>query len=1525
MSRRHPIRRYRPGLDEDQTRDAMKVLEKFVRKKYRNSVLVGTNDYDLNSSELLTPQPSSRPASGIQFPQFPSRQFTFDQSTVGQESRPPLVSTYTFDFTEHSVKDEIRFDKDNETKAAYISRVLRYFYEYLGLKHLALILILIFYALVGGFIFMVIELPAQQQADSDFIKDSKQRHSHLASFLLQSLYTSGCLKELRSKHDSETQIVHENSLCALTLRPLLKSYDESVRKALAPQIQWKWDYWNSVYYAGTIFTTIGYGNITCRTPVGRFVTILYALFGIPMMLAVLNVIGKALFGQAQTSYIFVRRLFRRRLRHLKRSRDMERSGTIETMTTDDTQGMKQNPVEDLSHVDETGLFETFPMSLAILLVFLYMFLCSFVFSIWEQWDFFTAVYFSFISMSTVGFGDVIPGHPRYACVFFAFYFVGLALFSMCYAIIQVRWENQYMWALQLIDQEHQDLIDHQEPTQEHEKEEKEQKSAVDNSSSIRWRSPHHENSDSDGEHIEELSSTDRNRCSTVLLDSKDLPVVPPPVLGVFLSRSISTRQKSTLTRSESALSRRVSRYSRNRKESPDSGGKPGTVAPGRTGLQESCRLPKRKRTRMAICTYNARTLASEAAIEDLMMQAKKIKYDVIGLTETRRRHPLNAVYETGEELFLGTCDSRGVGGVGVLVNTSMAKNIDSFEQLTTRIGRLRMRRCGPIPALTIFVVYAPTSSYEEEEVEAFYMDLEKFYQEDHAFYKVIVGDFNAKVGPRRTPEELHIGTHGLQWNDQGERLSEFIMTTKTIHGNSQFQKPSSLRWTWESPGGGYRNEIDHIIVNKRFCLTDVGVVPKFYTGSDHRLLRGRFSFTRRAEKAAKFRERNPRTTINWDLFATLAGFWEDSAMDNIDEEYDRLVEHLHDCAKKAESFKTTKSHVHLPPHYLREDGQVIPEVLPSEIRHAIMSVRNRTAPGPDRIRPEHLKSLPPVLINTLARLFTRYLSECKVPKQWKTSKTVLLYKREIHMTSATIAQSAYCPSSTSSLQDTIDHIHTVSKLIEVSREYKMPLCLTFIDLKKAFDSVETEAVVEALDNQGVPTLEYKATLENAVRKLEWDDMGVKVDGRQLHHLRFADDIVLVTPSISQAERMLTEFDETCGCIGLQLNLQKTIFMRNGWVSDAPFTLNGTNISECTSYVYLGRELNMMNDLTPELGRRRRAAWGAYKSIEDVVKKTRNTRLRAHLFNTTVLPALTYASETWAFRKQEENAVSVIERAIERVMLGVSRFTQVRDGIRSSLLRQRSKIRDAAAFAKESKIRWAGHVMRFDDNRWTRAVSDWVPRDIKRTTGRPPTRWSDFFTKSLKEKYDALRVPRERRNHWATLARDRDKWKNHWRPLDQFEDQRESRSFFSSTNSENLSPVENKSPWLSVSTDQFISPGPSGPRSTSSAASLSQRGVHGHKLSAINEVSDEDTLQSRRGSVMRKLQRYDAVEVETPLIERINIETESLEKLWPTDSPETTSLSPPEDDFGSDPSPESNRSLNPAKIDSSRDKATPSNR
>ncbi|VDP06458.1 unnamed protein product [Heligmosomoides polygyrus] len=68
------------------------------------------------------------------------------------------------------------------------------------------------------------------------------------------------------------------------------------------------------------------------------------------------------------------------------------------------------------------------------------------------------------------------------------------------------------------------------------------------------------------------------------------------------------------------------------------------------------------------------------------------------------------------------------------------------------------------------------------------------------------------------------------------------MSTKTIHGNSQFQKPPYLRCTWESPDLQFHNEIDHIF-NRKYCLTDVSVIPKFY--------KKKLYLTRKSEPCAK--------------------------------------------------------------------------------------------------------------------------------------------------------------------------------------------------------------------------------------------------------------------------------------------------------------------------------------------------------------------------------------------------------------------------------------------------------------------------------------------------------------------------------------------------------------------------------------------------------------------------------------------------------------------------------------------------
>ncbi|VDM57726.1 unnamed protein product [Angiostrongylus costaricensis] len=79
--------------------------------------------------------------------------------------------------------------------------------------------------------------------------------------------------------------------------------------------------------------------------------------------------------------------------------------------------------------------------------------------------------------------------------------------------------------------------------------------------------------------------------------------------------------------------------------------------------------------KVKICTYNACTLVSESSIEDLIMRARRTRYGAIRLAEMGRRRAINTVCNIGE-VFLGTCDSRGISGIGVLVNMSLAVNIN---------------------------------------------------------------------------------------------------------------------------------------------------------------------------------------------------------------------------------------------------------------------------------------------------------------------------------------------------------------------------------------------------------------------------------------------------------------------------------------------------------------------------------------------------------------------------------------------------------------------------------------------------------------------------------------------------------------------------------------------------------------------------------------------------------------------------------------------------------------------------------
>lgn len=243
---------------------------------------------------------------------------------------------------------------------------------------------------------------------------------------------------------------------------------------------------------------------------------------------------------------------------------------------------------------------------------------------------------------------------------------------------------------------------------------------------------------------------------------------------------------------------------------------------------------------------------------------------------------------------------------------------------------------------------------------------------------------------------------------------------------------------------------------------------------------------------------------------------------------------------------------------------------------------------------------------------------------------------------------------------------------------------------------------------------FVCVLESIFKKLGWEDRepGIKIDGKFLSDLRFADDIVLFANTTEELIMMLEELNEQCQQAGLRLNINKTKIMSNS-INSASVILNGEEIEAVDQYVYLGQTTSFKNKQEEELSRRIALAWAKYWSLKDILKGKYDNKMKKKVFDSRVLPTLTYGCQTWSLSKHQMNRLTVCQRRMERSMLGI----KLKDRIPNKEIRRRTGLADVASKVKRLKWKWAGHIMRTKDDRWTKSTTLWVPRNKKRRRGR----------------------------------------------------------------------------------------------------------------------------------------------------------------------------------------------------------------
>ena len=153
--------------------------------------------------------------------------------------------------------------------------------------------------------------------------------------------------------------------------------------------------------------------------------------------------------------------------------------------------------------------------------------------------------------------------------------------------------------------------------------------------------------------------------------------------------------------------------------------------------------------------------------------------------------------------------------------------------------------------------------------------------------------------------------------------------------------------------------------------------------------------------------------------------------------------------------------------------------------------------------------------------------------------------------------------------------------------------------------------------------------------------GIKVSGRNINNLRYADDITLMAESKEELKSLLMKVKEESKKAGLKFNIQKTKIMASGPITS--WQIDGETMETVMDFTYLGSKITADDDCSHEIKRLLLLGGKAMTNLDSVLKG-RDITLpkKVHIVKAVIFPVGMYGCESWTRKRDEHRRIDAFE-------------------------------------------------------------------------------------------------------------------------------------------------------------------------------------------------------------------------------------------------------------------------------------------